>query len=47
MCIRDRARDYFVRLTGLLKNLNYSAESTPSYNNYMEQINSLVKSAPI
>ena len=43
---KNAARDYFVRLTGLLKNLNYSAESSPSYNNYMEQINSLVQSAP-
>jgi hypothetical protein len=29
---KKAVRDYFVRLTGLFKNLNYAAEQSPAYN---------------
>ena len=41
---KDAVRDYFTRLTGLIKNLNYTKEESPDYNNYLEQINNLAKS---
>lgn len=35
---KESARDYFTRLTGLFKNLNYSAKSGPDYPRYLQQI---------
>ncbi|NER81684.1 MAG: V-type ATP synthase subunit A [Leptolyngbya sp. SIO1D8] len=39
------ARDYFTRLTGLYKNLNYSREGGPDYKSYLTQIHALADSA--
>lgn len=39
------ARDYFVSLTGLLRNLNYSRQDSPDYTGYLEQIEQLRKGA--
>jgi V/A-type H+/Na+-transporting ATPase subunit A len=38
-------RDYFVRLTGLFKNLNYSQEDTPEYKELLKKIGDLAGSA--
>jgi V/A-type H+-transporting ATPase subunit A len=38
------ARDYFTRLTGLYKNLNYSREDSPAYSDYLKQIRELADS---
>ncbi|GGB99645.1 V-type ATP synthase alpha chain [Marinobacterium zhoushanense] len=45
--LRDKAeaRDYFVSLTGLLRNLNYSRQDSPDYRGYLEQIEQLRKGA--
>lgn len=40
---KEEAHRFFTQLTGLLKNLNYSAPNTPEYSGYMTQINELVK----
>ena len=35
---KSQAREYFVQLTNLFRNLNYSAENTPDFRRYWEQI---------
>jgi len=41
---KGAARDYFTRLTGLYKNLNYSGEDAPAYSDYLKQIRELADS---
>ncbi|MDJ0681092.1 MAG: V-type ATP synthase subunit A [Xenococcaceae cyanobacterium MO_167.B52] len=41
---KNTVRDYFTRLTGLFKNLNYSRKHTPDYNDYLKQIHQLADS---
>ena len=43
---KREARDFFTRLTGLLKNLNYAAQETPDYRNLLEQVDRLAGAAP-
>lgn len=38
---KDVVRDFFTRLTGLYKNLNYAAEGSPEYERYEAQIREL------
>ena len=38
---KDAARDYFTRITGAYKNLNYSAEKSPEFERYRDEIESL------
>ncbi len=38
---KDQARNYFTRLTGLYKNLNYSADGGPEHQRYKQQITDL------
>lgn len=38
---KQQVRDYFTRLTGLFKNLNYSATDSDDYRNYWSQIEQL------
>jgi V/A-type H+-transporting ATPase subunit A len=38
---KEQVRDYFTRLTGLFKNLNYSATDSDQYNRYLRQIDEL------
>jgi V/A-type H+-transporting ATPase subunit A len=38
---KAEARDYFTRLTGLLKNLNYTREGSPDHADYRRQIEAL------
>ena len=38
---KEVARDYFVKLTGLFKNLNYSHDGSPEYNSYIQKIEEL------
>jgi V/A-type H+/Na+-transporting ATPase subunit A len=38
---KDEARDFFTRLTGLYKNLNYSPRESPQYQRYIDQIETL------
>jgi V/A-type H+-transporting ATPase subunit A len=40
---KEEARRFFTQLTGLFKNLNYSAMGAPEYATYREQIDELVK----
>jgi V/A-type H+-transporting ATPase subunit A len=42
---KNAARDYFTRLTGLFKNLNYSREDSPEHASYSKQIRELADSA--
>jgi V/A-type H+-transporting ATPase subunit A len=37
----EDAREYFTRITGLYKNLNYSAPDSPSYRQYKQEIEQL------
>jgi len=37
---KSQAREYFVQLTNLFRNLNYSAENTPDFRRFWEQIES-------
>ncbi|MCH9714256.1 MAG: hypothetical protein K0U63_06880 [Cyanobacteria bacterium] len=41
---RDKAaaRDFFLRLTGLFRNLNYAPENSPTFLGYLQQIEQLV-----
>jgi len=39
---RDEARDFFIRLTGIYKNYNYSAPDSPEYARYRQEIEELV-----
>jgi V/A-type H+-transporting ATPase subunit A len=41
---KDKTRDYFTKLTGLFKNLNYSLRKSNEYNEYSEKIEALRKS---
>jgi V/A-type H+-transporting ATPase subunit A len=38
---KDEAHDFFTRITGLYKNLNYSAQESPEYQRYINDIESL------
>ena len=38
---KERVRDYFTNLTGLFKNLNYSADNSADYKRYLSQIDTL------
>jgi V/A-type H+-transporting ATPase subunit A len=38
---KDAARDFFVRLTGLFRNLNDAPEASPTYTAYRQQIEDL------
>ncbi len=40
---KDQVREYFTRLTGLFKNLNYSASDSDDYRRYLNQIDELEK----
>jgi V/A-type H+-transporting ATPase subunit A len=42
MTDKGQIRDFFTRLTGLYKNLNYSAKDSPQYADYRKQIDGLV-----
>jgi V/A-type H+-transporting ATPase subunit A len=39
---KDAARDYFTRITGAYKNLNYSPEESPEFERYRSEIEELV-----
>ena len=41
---KDAVRDYFTRLTGLFKNLNYSSKDGPDYPRYRKEIDALAGS---
>jgi V/A-type H+-transporting ATPase subunit A len=41
---KNAASDYFTRLTGLCKNLNYTRVDSPQYVNYLQQIDELADS---
>jgi V/A-type H+-transporting ATPase subunit A len=41
---KKAARDYFTRLTGLYKNLNYTRENDPNHADYLKQIHALADS---
>ena len=41
---KEATRNYFTRLTGLFKNLNYSREDSPSHADYFRQIHDLADS---
>ena len=34
-------RDYFMKLTGMFKNMHYAHHASPEYNNYMSRIQEL------
>jgi V/A-type H+/Na+-transporting ATPase subunit A len=40
---KEEAHRFFTQLTGLLKNLNYTARNAPEYTTYLAQIDELVK----
>ena len=40
---KEQARDYFTRLTGLLKNLNYSPRESQDYDRFLAEIEELEK----
>ncbi len=40
---KQEAHHFFTQLTGLLKNLNYTAKNAPEYAGYLAQIDELVK----
>jgi V/A-type H+-transporting ATPase subunit A len=42
---KSAIRDYFVRLTGLFKNLNYAEEQTPEYKELLNKIRELADSS--
>ena len=41
------ARDYFTRISGLFKNLNYETRKSPRYQELLSQIESLQASIPV
>jgi V/A-type H+-transporting ATPase subunit A len=41
---KEATRNYFTRLTGLFKNLNYSREDSPTHADYLKQIHDLADS---
>ncbi len=40
---KDEAHDFFTRLTGLYKNLNYSPKESPEYQRYVNEIEALAQ----
>ncbi|MEM7436334.1 MAG: V-type ATP synthase subunit A [Myxococcota bacterium] len=42
---KDAARDFFTRITGLYKNLNYAPDGSPEYEDYERQIRELARDA--
>jgi V/A-type H+-transporting ATPase subunit A len=42
---KDIAPDYFIKLTGLLKNFNYAAPDTPDYHRLLGEIDTLAAAA--
>lgn len=38
---KEEVRDYFIKLTGLFKNMHYAHHGSPEYNNYMNRIQEL------
>ncbi|MBS98701.1 MAG: V-type ATP synthase subunit A [Oceanospirillaceae bacterium] len=44
---KEAARDYFVTLTGLIRNLNYSRQDSPDYRGYLKQIETLRKTGSL
>jgi V/A-type H+/Na+-transporting ATPase subunit A len=42
---KSAIRDYFIRLTGLFKNLNYSQEETVEYKEFLNKIRELADSS--
>jgi len=40
---KEEARNFFTQLTGLFKNLNYTARNAPEYTTYLAQIDELTK----
>ncbi len=38
---KEQARDYFMKTTGLFKNMHYSHDGSPEYNSYMQKIQEL------
>jgi len=43
---KAQVREFFTRLTGLWKNLNYSSERSPEFERYLQQIEQLEQSIP-
>ncbi len=41
---KDAVRDYFTRLTGSFKNLNYASEDGPDYPKYLKEIEDMAGS---
>ncbi len=41
---KEAARDYFTRLTGVFKNLNYAQQDSPEHADYLQQIHKLADS---
>ncbi|HZD03917.1 MAG TPA: hypothetical protein VE173_03340, partial [Longimicrobiales bacterium] len=41
---KERAREYFTRITGLLKNLGYTPSGSPEYRRYRDQVRKLAES---
>jgi V/A-type H+-transporting ATPase subunit A len=41
---KEQVRDYFLRLTGLFKNFNYSSEDSPDRAKYLKQMEELAAS---
>ncbi|MDM8547525.1 V-type ATP synthase subunit A [Candidatus Venteria ishoeyi] len=39
---KNAARDFFTRLTGVFKNLNYTAEDSPDYKKYLKDIEQMI-----
>jgi len=39
---KEKAREFFTRLTGLYKNYNYTADDTPQYQDYEKQIRDII-----
>ena len=39
----EKAREFFTRLTGLYKNLNYSEHNSPGYKRYLSEIEALAE----
>jgi V/A-type H+-transporting ATPase subunit A len=44
---KEQVRDYFVRLTGLFKNYNYSSEASPDRAKYLKQMEDLANSVTV
>jgi len=42
---KNACRDYFTKLTGLFKNLNYAADNSPNFKKYQTEIEALVNAA--